>query len=214
MFLVSRGLWEPEMYFDIWISRLRGWKHDSNLSKQNANVFNGRLSIWSSESNVFTQAPLAATPAQYGCFMLFLFLGGGGTLIANVLCIRAVALPPWETREARHTLGLWFDCKFWWNIWLRFRWDNFPIHRSILPGSGDFSPLITLDTARNWEEIRPHSDYKTHHQAKLTLKKHTSRVRMSEKYVQSPSQFSIFSHIISLQSWRLYWLENARFPIL
>lgn len=44
----------------------------------NANVFNRRLSIWSSESNVFTQAPLPATPMQYGCFMLFLFHGRGG----------------------------------------------------------------------------------------------------------------------------------------
>lgn len=33
---------------------------------------------------------------------------------------------------------------------------------------------------------------------KLTFKKHTSRVRMSETYVQSPSLFSIFSHIPSI----------------
>lgn len=91
---------------------------------------------------------------------------------------------------------------------------HFPIHRSILQcWIIRFQPIDHLRYRKKWEEMRPHSDYKTH-QAIFTFKRHTSRVRMSERYVQSPSQFSIFSHIISLQSWRLYWLENAWFSIL
>ena len=125
---VSRGLSEPEM---------RRYSMVDCRSGQVSQMSSLKLHYQQHQCNTVVSC----------CFF---FTGGGGTLIANVLCIRAVALPAWETREARHTLGLWFDCKFWWNIWLRFRWDTFlSTDPSFNAGSGDFSPLITLDTAKN-----------------------------------------------------------------